>query len=401
METQSTLQNLSISRRIIMRNIAILGSTGSIGTQTLQVIEANPDLFQVELLTAQNNWELLVRQALRFNPNMVIIGNPQKYQAVKDALADTDIKVYTGKQSIVDTVKSTSIDVVLTALVGFAGLEPTISAIKSGKTIALANKETLVVAGELITKIAIENKSPILPVDSEHSAIFQCLAGEHSPIEKVILTASGGPFRNFTLEQLAGVTASEALNHPNWCMGNKITIDSASLMNKGLEVIEAKWLFGLRPDQIEVVIHPQSIIHSMVQFEDGSIKAQMGLPDMRVPIQYALTYPYRSRSDFPRLNFMENSQLTFEQPDTKRFPNLALAHNALIKGGNTPCVLNAANEVVVEAFLQNRVGFLNMPEIIAEVMDKLPFIQNPSLEDFEFSDNEARIKTVEIITHKS
>lgn len=383
-----------------MRKIAILGSTGSIGTQTLQVIESNPELFSVELLTAQNNWELLVQQALKFQPNEVVIGNKKNYQAVKDALSGTDIKVYTGKESIVDSVKSSSIDIVLTALVGFAGLEPTISAIKSGKTIALANKETLVVAGELITKLAIESKVPILPVDSEHSAIFQCLAGERSPIEKIILTASGGPFRNFSYEQLMHVTSSEALNHPNWCMGNKITIDSASLMNKGLEVIEAKWLFGLKPEQIEVVIHPQSIIHSMVQFEDASIKAQMGLPDMRVPIQYALTYPYRAKSDFPRLDFQNFSQLTFEQPDTKKFPNLALAREAMVKGGNMPCILNAANEIVVESFLQNDISFLSMSDIIAEVMNKSSFIHNPSIDDYEQSDNEARIKTVELLSYK-
>ncbi|KAB2868419.1 MAG: 1-deoxy-D-xylulose-5-phosphate reductoisomerase [Bacteroidales bacterium] len=383
-----------------MRKIAILGSTGSIGTQTLQVIESNPELFSVELLTAQNNWELLVQQALKFQPNEVVIGNRKNYQAVKDALSGTDIKVYTGKESIVDSVKSSNIDIVLTALVGFAGLEPTISAIKSGKTIALANKETLVVAGELITKLAIDSKVPILPVDSEHSAIFQCLAGERSPIEKIILTASGGPFRNFSYEQLTSVTSSEALNHPNWCMGNKITIDSASLMNKGLEVIEAKWLFGLKPEQIEVVIHPQSIIHSMVQFEDASIKAQMGLPDMRVPIQYALTYPYRAKSDFPRLDFQNFSQLTFEQPDTKKFPNLALAREAMVKGGNMPCILNAANEIVVESFLQNDISFLSMSEIIAEVMNKSSFIQNPSIDDYEQSDNEARVKTVELLSYK-
>lgn len=383
-----------------MRNIAILGSTGSIGTQALQVVEAHPDMFQVELLTAQNNWELLVSQAHKFQPNAVVIGNTKHYSAVKDALADTDIKVYAGKESIVESVQSTNINIVLTALVGFAGLEPTISAIKSGKVIALANKETLVVAGELITRLAMEHNVPILPVDSEHSAIFQCLAGEHSPIEKIILTASGGPFRNLTKDQLKKVTSAEALNHPNWCMGNKITIDSASLMNKGLEVIEAKWLFGLKPEQIEVVIHPQSIIHSMVQFEDGSIKAQMGMPDMRVPIQYALTYPYRAKSDFPRLDFLNYSQLTFEQPDTKRFPNLELAHEALIKGGNAPCVLNAANEVVVSAFLKNQVGFLEMSDIIATVLSKAPFIKDPTIEDYEQTDRDTRAITVEILSHK-
>ncbi len=383
-----------------MRSIAILGSTGSIGTQTLQVVEANPTLFQVELLTAQNNWELLVQQALRVQPNAVVIGNKKNFNAVKEALAHTDIKVFTGKESIIDSVKSANIDVVLTALVGFAGLEPTIAAIKSGKAIALANKETLVVAGELITKLALENRVPILPVDSEHSAIFQCLAGEHSPIEKIILTASGGPFRQFTKEQLQSVTSAQALNHPNWCMGNKITIDSASLMNKGLEVIEAKWLFGLKPKQIEVVVHPQSIIHSMVQFEDGSIKAQMGLPDMRVPIQYALTYPYRAKSDFPRLNFTDYPQLTFEKPDTERFPNLALAREAMEKGGNMPCILNAANEIVVESFLRNDISFIEMSDIIAQTMGKISYVQNPSIEDYAQSDSEARIKTVEIISHK-
>ncbi|MGD9978151.1 MAG: 1-deoxy-D-xylulose-5-phosphate reductoisomerase [Bacteroidales bacterium] len=384
----------------MMKNIAILGSTGSIGTQTLQVVDSHPNLYRVELLTAQNNWELLVYQALKFNPNAVVIGNKKNYPAVKDALSSSDIKVFTGRESIVDAVKSTNIDIVLTALVGFAGLEPTIAAIKSGKTIALANKETMVVAGELITRLAMEHKAPVLPVDSEHSAIFQCLAGEHSPVEKVILTGSGGPFRNYTKEQLTRVTPTEALNHPNWCMGNKITIDSASLMNKGLEVIEASWLFGLKPEQIEVVIHPQSIIHSMVQFEDGSVKAQMGVPDMRVPIQYALTYPYRAKSEFPRLNFATLSQLTFEQPDIQKFPNLALAREALLKGGNFPCILNAANEIAVASFLQNDIGFTEMPEVIAAVLSKLPFIQTPSLEDYEQTDSEARIKTVEIISHK-
>lgn len=383
-----------------MRSIAILGSTGSIGTQTLQVVEANPTLFQVELLTAQNNWELLVQQALKVQPNSVVIGNKKNFKAVQEALAHTDIKVFTGKESIIDSVRSANIDVVLTAMVGFAGLEPTIAAIKSGKAIALANKETLVVAGELITKLALEYRVPILPVDSEHSAIFQCLAGEHSPIEKIILTASGGPFRQFSKEQLQNVTSAQALNHPNWCMGNKITIDSASLMNKGLEVIEAKWLFGLKPEQIEVVIHPQSIIHSMVQFEDGSIKAQMGLPDMRVPIQYALTYPYRAKSDFPRLNFADYPQLTFENPDTERFPNLALAREAMVKGGNMPCILNAANEIVVESFLRNDISFIEMSDIIAQTMGKISFVQNPSIEDYAQSDTEARIKTVEIISHK-
>jgi len=381
-----------------MKNVAILGSTGSIGTQTLQVIESNPELFTVELLTAQNNWKLLVSQALKFQPNAVVISNEKYYVNIKNALENTDIKVFAGKDSIADCVRSEQVDIVLIALVGFAGLEPTISAIKAGKTIALANKETLVVAGELISELATEYKTPILPVDSEHSAIFQSIVGERSPIEKIILTASGGPFRNFSMEQLGRVTPNDALQHPNWCMGNKITVDSASLMNKGLEVIEARWLFNLKPSQIEVVIHPQSIVHSMVQFEDGSVKAQLGLPDMRIPIQYALTYPFRVKTDFPRIDFGKDIQLTFECPDTNRFPNLTLAREALERGGNMPCVLNAANEVAVEGFLEQSIGFMQMPEIIAEVMSKSSYIAYPSLDDYKMTDIETRLKTAELIS---
>lgn len=379
------------------RKIAILGSTGSIGTQALDVIASNPDMFEVEVLTANNNYELLVKQSLQFLPNAVVIGNKEKYQIVKEALASTDIKVYAGHDAIVQIVEMDSIDIVLTAMVGFSGLLPTINAIKARKTIALANKETMVVAGELVTKLAIENNVPIIPVDSEHSAIFQCLIGEKSPVEKIILTASGGPFRQHSLEQLKNVTCADALNHPNWCMGSKITIDSASLMNKGLEVIEAKWLFNLSPDQIDVIIHPQSIIHSLVQFEDGSLKAQLGLPDMRLPIQFALTFPYRIKSEFPRFSFTNYPTLTFEEPDTKRFPNLNLARTALVKGGNAPCILNAANEIAVEAFLKKQLGFLQMSEIIEKVIDKATFIHNPSIEDYTLSDKETRTITKNVI----
>jgi 1-deoxy-D-xylulose-5-phosphate reductoisomerase len=379
------------------RRVAILGSTGSIGSQALQVIAQNPDAFGVEVLTANNNHEALISQALRFNPNAVVIGNKSKYPAVKEALSATDVKVFAGLESIAQVVGFESIDIVITALVGFSGLLPTMNAIKAKKTIALANKETLVVAGDLVTRMAIQNQVPIIPVDSEHSAIFQCLVGEKSPIEKVILTASGGPFRNHTHEQLKSVTRADALNHPNWCMGIKITIDSATLMNKGLEVIEAKWLFNLRPEQIEVVVHPQSIIHSMVQFEDGSMKAQMGMPDMRVPIQYALTFPYRLKSDFPRVSFSKFASLTFEPPDTTRFPNLVLARDALVRGGNTPCVLNAANEVAVESFLRGDIRFLSISEVIGEVIARAEFIPNPTLEDYQMTDRETRVKTNELI----
>ena len=380
-----------------MKKIAILGSTGSIGTQALDVIKEHPDIFSVELLVAQNSWELLVRQAIEFQPNTVIIANQHHYPKVKEALAGQPIKVFTGKQSILDSVVSSEIDMVLTAIVGFAGLEPTIRAIEAGKAIALANKETLVVAGELVTNAAMENRIPIIPVDSEHSAIFQCLVGEQSPIEKIILTASGGPFRNHTMEQLMQVTKDQALNHPNWCMGQKITIDSASLMNKGLEVIEAKWLFGLKPNQIEVVIHPQSIIHSMVQFIDGSIKAQMGLPDMKLPIQYAFSFPERLTSSFPRMDFAVNQTLTFEIPDTKRFPSLMLALESLRIGGNMPCVLNAANEVAVDAFLKEQIGFMAIPKVVEGALHAIPFIEHPRFVDYQQTDSETRIKSYELI----
>lgn len=373
-----------------MKNIAILGSTGSIGTQALDIIRKHPSLFRVELLTANNRWEQLVEQAVEFNPNAIVIGNSNYYSRVKDALQNTDIKIYAGEKALAESVESSTIDMVLVALVGFSGLNPTISAIKAHKTIALANKETLVVAGELITRLARENRVPILPVDSEHSAIFQCLMGEQSPIEKVILTASGGPFMSLSAAELEKVTPSDALKHPNWNMGSKITIDSATLMNKGLEVIEAKWLFGLTPDQIEVVIHPQSIIHSMVQFLDGSIKAQMGMPDMRVPIQLAFTFPDRLPSDFPRVNFTELSALTFAQPDLSRFRNLLLARQALTRGGNQPCILNAANEVAVDSFLKGQIGFMQIATIIESVIEKTDYIGNPSLEELVETDNRAR-----------
>lgn len=379
------------------RRIAILGSTGSIGTQALDVIASHPDLFEVEVLTAFNSYETLVKQALTFLPNAVVIGNKENYGFVKDALTSTDIKVYAGSEAIAQIVEMESIDIVLTAMVGFSGLLPTINAIKAKKTIALANKETMVVAGELITELAQQNNVPIIPVDSEHSAIFQCLVGEKSPIEKIILTASGGPFRQHTIDQLKQVTCADALNHPNWCMGSKITIDSATMMNKGLEVIEAKWLFNLNPSQIEVVVHPQSIVHSLVQFEDGSLKAQLGLPDMRLPIQYALSFPYRIKSEFPRFNFSNYPTLTFEEPDLKKFPNLALAREALIRGGNSPCILNAANEIAVDSFLKERIGFLQMSEIIEKVISKSPFISKPSIEDYSLTDKETRALTKNVI----
>ncbi|WP_026951276.1 1-deoxy-D-xylulose-5-phosphate reductoisomerase [Algoriphagus mannitolivorans] len=380
------------------KRIAILGSTGSIGTQTLEVIRKHPEDFVVEVLTAQNNCDLLIEQALEFQPNAVVIGNESKYQQVKEALIPHDIKVFAGQKSIAQVVEMDSIDVVLTALVGYSGLIPTVHAIKAGKQIALANKETLVVAGEIITALARENGVNIYPVDSEHSAIFQCLVGEfHNPIEKIILTASGGPFRGKDRSFLETVTREQALKHPNWDMGAKITIDSASLMNKGLEVIEAKWLFGLKTEQIEVVVHPQSIIHSLVQFEDGSIKAQLGLPDMRIPIQFALSYPHRLKSDFERFDFTRYPQLTFEQPDLETFRNLQLAFDALAKGGNAPCVLNAANEIAVAAFLNREVGFLEMSDLIAETMIQTEFIARPSLEDYVQTDLRAREVTENLI----
>lgn len=375
----------------MIKKIAILGSTGSIGTQALNVIEKNPDNFSVELLSANNNAELLVKQAIRFVPNIVIIGNKDKYLFVKESLANFPIKVFSGLDSVNDAMELDSIDMVLTAMVGYAGLLPTIKAIEAGKNIALANKETLVVAGQLINKIAIENRVEIIPVDSEHSAIFQCLTGENPDwIEKIILTASGGPFREKSLDFLKTASREEALQHPNWCMGDKITIDSASLMNKGLEAIEAHWLFGLKPEEIEILIHPQSIIHSMVQFKDGSVKAQLGEPDMRMPIHFALSYPDRIFSDLPRLDFAKNSNLTFESPDTKKFRNLAISFEVMRKGGNWPCIMNAANEIAVEAFLKGKTGFLEMSDIIENVLEKSSFIASPVYEDYCNSDAEAR-----------
>ena len=381
------------------KHIAILGSTGSIGTQALEVIEAHPDKFIVEVLTANENAGLLIEQAKKFSPNAVVIANEDKYQQVHGALNDLDIKVYAGISAIAQVVEMDSIDIVLTALVGYSGLIPTINAINSGKHIALANKETLVVAGEYITKLALEKGVNLYPVDSEHSAIFQCIVGEfHNPIEKIILTASGGPFRGRNREALANVTKEQALKHPNWDMGAKVTIDSASLMNKGLEVIEAKWLFGVNYDQIDVVVHPQSIIHSMVQFSDASIKAQLGLPDMRLPIQFALSYPDRLDSDFQRFNFADYPSLTFEEPDTETFRNLKLAYAAMEKGGNQPCILNAANEVAVDGFLKDKVGFLEMSDIVESCMTNMPFIATPSIEDYVSTDEETRIKALELIS---
>ena len=373
------------------KHIAILGSTGSIGTQALDVVAAHPDLFEIEVLTAQNNADLLIEQALQFQPNVVVIANESLYDRVFDALNAHDIKVYAGHKAIADVVQMDSINIVLTSMVGYSGLIPTLKAIKAGKHIALANKETLVVAGELVTALAQQKGVNIYPVDSEHSAIFQCLVGEfHNPIEKIILTASGGPFRGKTRAELAHVTKAQALKHPNWTMGAKITIDSASMMNKGLEVIEAKWLFNLQTPQIEVVVHPQSIVHSLVQFEDGSLKAQMGLPDMRLPIQFALTYPDRVQSNFPRFNFMDYPSLTFEQPDFQTFRNLQFAFDALAKGGNMPCIINAANEVAVGAFLRDELGFLEMSDLIETCMHHATFIAKPTLDDYVQSDTETR-----------
>jgi len=373
------------------KRIAIYGSTGSIGTQALEVIAANPTLFTAEVLTAQNNDTLLIQQALQFNPNVVVIGDEKKYITVKEALAKTDIKVFAGEQALVEVAALDCYDMMLAAIVGYAGFKPTLKAISCGKPIALANKETLVVAGDIVMQMAIEKRVPIIPVDSEHSAIFQCLVGEgRNKIERIILTASGGPFLGKKPNFLVNVKRDHALQHPNWSMGAKISVDSATLMNKGLEMIEAKWLFNLQPEQIEVVIHPQSIIHSMVQFDDGSIKAQMGLPDMKLPIQYALGFPQRLANNFPRYDFKKTNTLTFDEPDTKTFRNLALAIDALYKGGNLPCILNAANEIVVYAFLRNRIGFLDMTEVVEQTMQKMPFIQNPTLEEYFESDGEAR-----------
>ncbi len=380
------------------KRIAILGSTGSIGTQSLEVIGKNPDLFEVEVLTANNNVDLLIQQAKKFQPNAVVIANDDKYQQVTDGLQSEPIKVYAGSEALNQIVQMETIDMVLTAMVGYSGLVPTYYAVKSGKNIALANKETLVVAGEIITKMAKENEVDILPVDSEHSAIFQCLVGEFTnPIEKIILTCSGGPFRGKTTCELEKVTVKDALAHPNWDMGAKITIDSASLMNKGFEVIEAHWLFGLPSSKIDVVIHPQSIIHSLVQFEDGSIKAQLGLPDMRLPIQYALGFPYRIKNEFPRFNFLDYPELEFAKPDTKIFRNLALAFEALDTGGNMPCILNAANEVVVKAFLEGKTGFLQMSDIIEKAMQKINFIEKPGLEELIETNTETR-RVTELLT---
>lgn len=374
------------------RNIAILGSTGSIGTQALEVIQANPTIFEVEVLTAQSNAQLLIEQAIAFRPNCVVIGNESLYSQVFDALDPHGIKVYAGAQALESVVQMEAIDMVLTSMVGYAGLLPTIKAIEAGKHIALANKETLVVAGELITALAQQKGVNIYPVDSEHSAIFQCLVGEfHNPIEKIILTASGGPFRGKKREELINVTRAQALKHPNWVMGAKITIDSASLMNKGLEVIEAKWLFNLNASQIDVVVHPQSIIHSLVQFEDGSIKAQMGLPDMKLPIQFALGFPNRLKSDFPRFDFINYPNLTFEQPDKETFRNLQLAFDAMAQGGNMPCILNAANEIAVAAFLEDKIGFLQMSDLIETCMAKVPFIKHPTLDDYIQTDAATRV----------
>ena len=371
------------------KQIAILGSTGSIGTQALKVIEEHPDLYEAYALTANNQVELLAEQARKFMPAAVVIANEAKYLQLKEMLADLPIQVYAGADALCEIVEAKPIDVVLASMVGYAGLRPTMNAIRAGKAIALANKETLVVAGELINALAQQYHTPILPVDSEHSAIFQCLEPNNA-LEKVILTASGGPFRKFTMEQLQHVTKEQALKHPNWDMGAKITIDSATMMNKGFEVIEAKWLFGVRPDQIEVVVHPQSIIHSMVQYEDGAVKAQLGMPDMRLPIQYAFSYPQRIKASFDRLDFSTMKELTFEQPDTNRFRCLALAYEALNRGGNMACIVNAANEVVVSAFLKDRISFLRMSEVIEQSMAKVPFIQTPTYEDYVATDAEAR-----------
>lgn len=373
------------------KHIAILGSTGSIGTQALEVISEHSDFFEVVVLTANSNSDLLIQQAIKYKPNTVVITDEEKFHEVNDALFSHGVKVYAGRDALAQVVEMDVIDMVLTALVGYAGLQPTINAIKAKKHIALANKETLVVAGALITKLAKEYGVNILPVDSEHSALFQCLVGEaYNPIEKIYLTASGGPFRGMSRKQLANVSKSQALRHPNWDMGAKITIDSASLMNKGLEVIEAKWLFGLDSKQIDVIVHPQSIIHSVVQFEDGSMKAQMGLPDMKLPIQYAMAFPQRLKSSFTRFNFIDYPDLSFERPDMHAFQNLALAYEAMRKGGNSPCVLNAANEVVVDAFLKENIGFLEMSDVVATCMEKATFVTNPSYEDYVSSDLESR-----------
>lgn len=373
------------------KRIAIFGSTGSIGTQALQVIQANSELFEVEILTAQNNDVLLIEQALKFRPNAVVIGDEKKYEAVKAALGSTDIKVFAGENALEEVADFDTYDMMLAAIVGFAGLKPTLKAVENGKPIALANKETLVVAGDIVMQKALENRVPVIPVDSEHSAVFQCLVGEtRNKIEKIILTASGGPFLGKKPNFLVNVKRDHALQHPNWKMGAKISIDSATLMNKGLEMIEAKWLFNIKPEQIQVVIHPQSIVHSMVQFEDGSMKAQMGLPDMKLPIQYAFTFPQRVYSESPRIEFKRLNVLNFEEPDVKTFRNLTLATEALFTGGNLPCVLNAANEIAVWAFLHNRIGFLDITAVVEQTMKHVAFIEKPNLEEYFESDGEAR-----------
>ncbi len=382
----------------MVKRIAIFGSTGSIGTQTLEVIAANSDKFSAEILTAYTNDKLLVEQALKFNPNMVVITDERKYEAVKAALSNTQIKVFAGENALNEAALMNSYDLMIAAIVGYAGFQPTLNAIESGKPVALANKETLVVAGDIVMQKAYEKKVPIIPVDSEHSAIFQCLVGEgRNKIEKIVLTASGGPFLGKKPNFLVNVKRDHALQHPNWTMGAKITIDSATLMNKGLEMIEAKWLFSLHPDQIQVLIHPQSIIHSMVQFEDGSIKAQMGLPDMKLPIQYALSFPQRIASKFPRYDFKKPSTLTFEEPDLRTFRNLSLATEALYKGGNMPCILNAANEIAVFAFLRNKIGFLDITAVVEKTMGKIHFMEKPTLDDYIETDNEARSYAASLI----
>ncbi len=380
------------------KHIALLGSTGSIGRQALDVIRTHPDHFQVEVLSAQSNADLLIEQAVAFTPNAVVIINEDYYPKVKAALVPLGIKVFAGENAMASVVQMDTVDLVLTAVVGYAGLKPTLKAIEAGKTIALANKETLVVAGELVTRLAREKGVNIYPVDSEHSAIFQCLVGEfHNRVEKIVLTASGGPFRGKKRADLKSVTRAEALMHPNWSMGHKVTIDSASLMNKGLEVIEAKWLFGLKPEQVEVVVHPQSIIHSFVQFEDGSMKAQLGVPDMRLPIQFAMAYPDRLKSDFPRFDFADYPVLTFEKPDTETFRNLALAFEALHRGGNMPCVLNAANEVAVDEFLKEKISFLDISEVVERCLNKMDYVRSPVYEDYVNTDRETRIRALELI----
>jgi 1-deoxy-D-xylulose-5-phosphate reductoisomerase len=381
-----------------IKRIAIFGSTGSIGTQALEVIAQHPDKFSVEILTCNGNDELVIDQALKFRPNIVVVAEDQKYTKVKESLANTDVKVFVGEKALEEVASMDCYDIMLAAIVGYAGLKPTLNAINAGKAIALANKETLVVAGDIIMRTAVEKRVPVIPVDSEHSAIFQCLIGEmRNPVEKVILTASGGPFLGRKPNYLVNVKREHALQHPNWTMGAKISIDSATLMNKGLEMIEAKWLFNLSPDQIEVLIHPQSIIHSMVQFEDGSIKAQMGLPDMKLPIQYALGFPRRIKNNYPRTDFKKLKELSFEEPDLKTFKNLTLAMEALNKGGNLACIMNAANEIAVYAFLRNRIGFLDMTDVIERTMNKVAFIESPTLDEYFESDGEARSYAADII----